>query len=79
MKDSSQWYIELRDTVINKIASCDDMDEFSATVEEFGIVYGGHIDEVRWNKDENIPPHIMDEIRLEMARHQEEIEKTKEK
>ncbi len=35
---------------------------------------GGEINEVVWSKDENVPPYAMDEIRLEMARLQQEIE-----
>ncbi|MBU0721404.1 hypothetical protein KJ877_08680 [bacterium] len=79
INDNSEWFIELRDTVVDRVASCQDLDEFSTKVEDFGADYGGHIDEVQWKKDENVPPHIMDEIRLEMARHQEDIEKNKEK
>ena len=43
---------------------------------DFGADYGGNIDEVRWAKDDNVPPHTMDEVRLEMSKHQEEIEKS---
>jgi hypothetical protein len=79
MRDATDWYVELKDSITNILRECDDMDEFSATIEELGLSYGGEIDEVKWAKDENVPPHIMDEIRLEMSKQQEDIEKSKEK
>lgn len=68
------WFIQLKDTVDGRVASCENLDEFSTKVEDFGSDYGGNIDEVKWGKDENVPPHIMDEIRKEMAVHQADIE-----
>ncbi|MBA3025600.1 MAG: hypothetical protein FP820_04235 [Sulfurimonas sp.] len=75
--DNGQWFIELKDTGDGRVAFCLNLDEYSQKVEDFGSDYGGHIDEVRWSKDANVPPHVMDEIRLEMAAHQAEIEKKK--
>ena len=75
--EDGKWFIELRDTVVDRIEVCHDLDEYSQKVEDFGGDYGGHIDEVKWSKDENVPPHTMDEIRLEMSKHQEDIEKQK--
>ncbi len=72
-----EWYIELTDTVDDRMHKCTDMAEFSAQVEIFGADYGGHIDEVKWSKDENVPPQTMDEIRMIMSKEQEEIEKLK--
>jgi len=74
---SGKWSIELKDTVDNRTAICNDLDEYSQKVEEFGNDYGGNIEEVKWSKDDNVPPFILDEIRMEMAKHQEEIEKQK--
>jgi hypothetical protein len=54
------------------------MDEYSQKIEDFGADYGGHIDEVKWSKDDDIHPSVMDEIRFEMARQQEDLEKAKE-
>jgi len=76
--EEGKWYVQLTDTVDGKIAICQDLDEYSQKVEDFGADYGGNIDEVIWEKDENVPPHTMDEIRLEMSKHQEDIEKNKE-
>jgi hypothetical protein len=72
--ENQNWFIELKDLVSHKVEICKDLDEYSEKVEEFGANYGGQIDEVIWRKDESVPPHIMDEIRLEMAKHQAEIE-----
>jgi len=71
------WYIQLTDTTDDRTHKCLDMAEFSAQVEIFGADYGGRIDEVKWSKDENVPPQTMDEIRMIMAKEQEEIKKLK--
>jgi len=75
--EEGKWFVELTDTVDGRVAICEDLDEYSQKVEDFGGDYGGHIDEVKWSKDDNVPPHTMDEIRLEMSKHQEELEKAK--
>ena len=73
------WYIVLKDRVVDRSHNCLDMDEFLQKIEDYGADYGGHIDEVKWSKDENVSPQAMDEIRLLMAKHQQEIEDAKEK
>lgn len=74
MDENNQWFIELIDTVDGRVAKCETMDEYSKKVEDFGSDYGGNIDEVKWSKEDNVPPHVMDEIRFAMAKHKEEIE-----
>ena len=74
MQDENTWYIELKDMVDSRVEICKDMDEYSQKVEDFGSDYGGNIDSVNWYKDDNVPPHVMDVIRAEMAKHQAEIE-----
>ena len=76
MADDQTWYIELKDMVDERVEICKDMDEYSQKVEDLGSDYGGNIDSVNWYKDDNVPPHIMDEIRAEMAKHQAEIEES---
>lgn len=71
------WYIELTDTVDNRVHNCLNIEEFSRQVEIFGNDYGNHIDEVKWSKDDNVPPQAMDEIRELMAKEQEEVERLK--
>lgn len=68
------WYIELKDTISSKIEICKDLQEYSKKVEELGADYGGHIDEVRWSKDENVPLYVIDEVRFEMSKLQRELE-----
>lgn len=71
-----KWYIVLTDTVDDRVAVCHDLDEYSQKVEDFGADYGGNIDEVKWSKDDDVPPQTIDEIRMEMSKHQEDIEKS---
>ena len=68
------WFIELKDTVDDRVEICADLKEYSKKVEELGADYGGHIDEVKWMKDDNVPLPVMDEIRFEMSKLQKEIE-----
>ena len=72
--DAGKWYFELRDEEDGRMEICADLDEFETKIEALGADYGGHIDEVRWMKDENVPPHVMDLLRAEMATRREKIE-----
>ena len=72
--EENNWYIELKDMVDERVANCKDMEEYAAKVEDFGSDYGGNIDAVNWYKDENVPPYVMDDIRMKMAEHKAEIE-----
>ncbi len=74
MDEENNWFIELKDMVDERVAVCKDMDEYIEKVEDFGSDYGGNIDSVNWYKDENVPPHVMDEIRLKMSEQKAEIE-----
>lgn len=74
LDDNDKWFIELRDETDGRSEVCFDMDEFEKNIEKLGDDYGGHIDEVKWLKDENVPPVIMDEIRVIMAEHRAKIE-----
>lgn len=67
------WYIELRDLFENRIEICADLQEYSKKIEELGTPYEGNI-EVRWTKDLNVPPYVMDTIRFEMSKLQRELE-----
>jgi hypothetical protein len=72
--DNKNWYIELVDTVDSRVEKCVSIEEFESKMEELGEDYGGNIDEVRWSKDEDVAPHIMDEIRMKMAEAKAKIE-----
>lgn len=67
------WYIEIKDTVDGRVEICNNLEEFSTKIEEMGTDYGGQIDEVKWNVDENVRPDQLDEVRLGMAKYQEEF------
>jgi len=75
--DDDKWYIELKDETIEEetnIEVCFDLDEYEKKIEEMGAEYGGHIDEVKWAKDDDVPLMIIDEIRLQMAERRAELE-----
>ncbi len=74
INEEGKWFIELTDTVDGRVAVCNDLEEFSQKVEEFGGDYGGNIDEVKWLKDENVPEYAMDELRVKMAEQRADIE-----
>jgi len=77
MQTPEKWYIEIVDAIdpddVRK-EQCFDMDEYATKIEELGSEYGGHIDEVKWEKDEDVPPHVLDEIRVKMAEMRAKIE-----
>ncbi len=68
------WFIELKDTEDGRVEICKDLDEFEEKIEMMGDDYGGHIDEVRWLKDDDLHPAAMDEIRVLMAEKRAKIE-----
>ncbi len=70
--ETNSWYIELKDTIEDKIINCANLEEYEKAIEELGADYGGNIDEVNWSSDINVPPHFLDEVRMEMARYKEE-------
>ena len=74
MDDTNKWYIELKDTVDGRLESCLNVEELEKKIEEFGQDYGGHVDEVKWFKDDDILPPVMDAVRLEMSKQREKIE-----
>ena len=71
------WLIELKDTQGGRVEICKDLDEFEEKIEEMGEEYGGHIDEVRWLKDDDLHPVFLDEIRVLMAEKRAKIEEEK--
>ncbi len=72
-----RWYIELKDTTEDdRVEFCLDLDEYAQKIEDMGAEYGGDI-EVHWSADENVTQQQLNEVRMEMAKFQEEIEKNK--
>jgi hypothetical protein len=77
--DTENWYIELSDVTVPdeiKVESCLNLDELETKIEEFGAEYGGHVDEVKWLKDDNVLPFVMDDVRAKMAEHRAKLEET---
>jgi len=74
INDNDEWYIELKDVLDGRIKISQDLDEFEKNVEELGDDYGGHVDEVKWLKDDDVPEVAMDELRVKMAEHRAKIE-----
>jgi len=75
--ENAKWFIELQDITDEediRTEVCSDLDEYETKIEEMGADYGGHIDEVKWLKDENVPPVVLDEIRVKMAESRAKIE-----
>lgn len=68
-------YIELKDLVDGRVEICEDVEDYAKKIEKLGEDYGGHIDEVKWFVDEDVPPQEMDKIRMDMAKYQEELNK----
>jgi hypothetical protein len=74
MDETNGWYIQLKDTVDGREESCLNIEELEKQIEEFGQDYGGHVDEVKWLKDDDVLPPIMDELRVMMAQERAKIE-----
>ena len=70
--EANGWQIEIKDTVDGRTVVCNDLEEFQKSVEEMGADYGGNVDEVKWSVAENVPPYFVDEVRMAMAKYQEE-------
>jgi hypothetical protein len=75
--DMGGWFIELKDTVDGRVEVCKDLEEFEEKIELLGDDYGGHVDEVKWFKDDDLHPAAMDEIRIQMAEKRAKIEEDK--
>ncbi len=76
MDADDTWYIELKDMADERVELCRTLDEYAQKIEALGSDYGGHIDAVNWYKDEDVPHHVLDEIRLEMAKQKALMEES---
>ncbi len=74
VNEDESWFIELKDTVVGNIMLSNTLEELETNIELMGEEYGGHIDEVRWLKEDNVSEIVMDELRVKMAEHRETIE-----
>ncbi|AXH15861.1 hypothetical protein [Malaciobacter mytili] len=67
------WYLEIKDTMSNRVEKCNDLEEFSFTIEKMGEDYGGHIDEVKWQVDSNVTAEHLSEVKAKMANYYKEL------
>lgn len=72
-----EWYIELRDVLSGRVEICKDLEEYSHKLAMLASLYEEDIDEVRWSKDDNVHPAIIDAIRLQMQQVEQELETSK--
>ena len=75
--ETGKWFIEIEDATDEsdvRREACFDLDEYEKKIEEMGAEYGGHLDEVKWLKDEDVPQVVIDEIRVKMAEQRAKIE-----
>ncbi len=69
-----KWYIELIDTSEEgRREFCLDIDEYAQKIEDMGAEYGGDI-EVVWRADEDVSEQQLNEVRMQMAKYQQELE-----
>ncbi|RLA75007.1 MAG: hypothetical protein DRG11_03045 [Epsilonproteobacteria bacterium] len=73
LEDEKNWYIELADTMQNKIKKCDDLELFSQNIEQMGAEYGNDI-EVQWGCDDDVPEEFIHELRVAMMTYQEKYQ-----
>ncbi len=63
------WYIELVDTLDNRVAICKDIKLYEDAIEQMGDDYGADI-EVEWKKDENVTTAHFEEVRMAISSYQ---------
>ena len=69
-----RWYIELKDTTEEgRVEYCLDMDEYAQKIEDMGAEYGGEI-EVHWKADENVTQQQLNEVHMEIARWEQQMQ-----
>lgn len=80
--ENGGWYVELKDTLIQRIEMCQDLNEFESKIQEMGEEYGGQIDEVKWISDKSLSPQNMQEVRVAMMqfheKYKDELDKKEE-
>ena len=81
--ENGGWFIELKDTLDDRVEICSDLKVFETKIQDMGATYGGHIDEVKWISHESLSPENMQEVRVAMMeyheKYKEELDKKEEK
>lgn len=63
------WYIELVDTLDNRVAICKDIKQYEDAIEQMGDDYGADI-KVEWEKDKNVTIAHFEEVRMAISSYQ---------
>lgn len=73
VKNSSDdgWFIELKDTVDDRVVICKDLKEFETKIQELSEDYGGKVDEVKWISHESLTPPNEQKLRVAMMEYHE--------
>lgn len=69
--EKGDWFITLTDTLQNKSAVCDDIEQYKINIERLADEYGNDI-EVVWTKSKTLTPKSYQELNSQMAKLQEE-------
>ena len=65
------WFIELKDTVDDRVVICKNLSEFEQKIQELGNDYGGRVDEVKWISHESLSPENEQKLRVGMMEYHE--------
>jgi len=68
--ETGGWLIRLTDTIDERMALCNSLEEFKLKIEEFGDDYGGDV-EVVWNKNQDVSDKHFKEIHDGMSAYKE--------
>jgi len=69
--DDGDWFIELKDTVDDRMVVCKDLKEFEIKIQELSEDYGGKVDEVKWISHESLSPQNEQKLRVGMMEYHE--------
>ena len=69
--ENGGWFIELKDTLDNRMVVCKNLQEFEVQIQELANDYGGRVDEVKWISHESLSPENMQKVRVGMMEYHE--------
>ena len=69
--ENGGWFIELKDTLDDRMVVCKNLQEFEVQIQELANHYGGRVDEVQWVSHESLSPENMQEVRVGMMKYHE--------
>ena len=69
--DRATWYIDVYDPTADKHIACQDLEAYEQAVVELSSHYPDAQNTVEWQCDSDVPPMMMDDIRLAMLKLEE--------